>query len=262
MATYAKHWTDKFNDQFYQSLKLIERGMWNELIDLCKLMGDTGRIFLRNFQTLGSLTGCDGKTARKILGKFLENGKIELKIEKHGIEIYLPNYHKHQHLRKPSDIQNPGNFQETSDKIREDKINIEDKINKPSKTAVDKSEENEIKDCLANLATRVGKVFKNPHRFIGGLRKKHKPEFIAYAFYRLRQRQYAQGLPPVDDPIKFLQNILLKRPVVASIAEGGDDSAFREERTVKEWHDMTFGLSPPPKREVSKGFTQIGDAIK
>lgn len=123
MATYAKIWTDIFNDDFFSSLSLAERGMWMQLFTYAKLCGDTARINLRSFRTIGSILGCDGKTAKRILRKFSANSAVELVENKGNITITLCNYEKHQHFRRPEDRQDYKIIAENSPLIREDKIN-------------------------------------------------------------------------------------------------------------------------------------------
>jgi len=131
MSGYAKHWTAKYGDLWFMSLKLIERGFWDELIDLAKLHGDTGVLSFNSWSAMGVAMGCDGKTCRKIAGKFLQNGKINShlvdanckfagKIPKGKIPagkillIKIVNYEYNQRVRKPDGPPASGNFLQTS----------------------------------------------------------------------------------------------------------------------------------------------------
>lgn len=133
MSGYVKIWTDIFNDEWFTSLSLTERGMWFQLITYCKLSGDTSRINLRSFRAIGALFGCDGKTAANILRKFCDNSALQLDESNGIISIYLPNYEKHQRLRKPSDRGKVTDNSATN-KIRLDKIK-EDKVDAPKNPA-------------------------------------------------------------------------------------------------------------------------------
>ena len=100
MAGYAKIWTDIFNDAWFLSLSLTERGVWLQLITYAKLVGDTGVVRGRSWAAMGSLWGCDGKTARKILVNFLDSGKVAGKFLDNYIEIEIVNYKYWQGLTK------------------------------------------------------------------------------------------------------------------------------------------------------------------
>jgi len=97
MAGYAKSWVDKFNDSWYVGLKLAERGMWDQMFTYAKLMGDNSRIFVRNMQQLGSIFGCDGRTAYKIVTKFQNAGKVKITENEDGFEIFIVKYKYWQH---------------------------------------------------------------------------------------------------------------------------------------------------------------------
>ncbi len=107
MAGYVKVWTGDRNDPYVQGMKLSERGVWYQLPVIAKDVGDTGGIFLRNWTAFGSVLGCDGKTCRKILGKFHEDGKLVLDDSGGVISVFLCNYEHDQRLRKPG-IQKTG----------------------------------------------------------------------------------------------------------------------------------------------------------
>jgi hypothetical protein len=100
MAGYAKIWTDIFNDGWFLSLSLTARGLWLQLIVDAKMVGDTGVVTGRSWASFGSLWGCDGKTAKKILVSFLDSGKVHGKFLENYIEIEIVNYKYWQGLTK------------------------------------------------------------------------------------------------------------------------------------------------------------------
>lgn len=104
MAGYVKIWIDIRFDSWFISLSLGHRGMFYELLTLAKQQGDTGVVRARSWVWLGSETGCDGKTARNILGKFRDDGKVKLEQTPSGtIHIIIAKYDYWQRLRKAGD---------------------------------------------------------------------------------------------------------------------------------------------------------------
>lgn len=126
MANYAKMWTDQWEDEWWVSLKCIERGLYSQMITWAKKSGDTGRILFRNFQDFSNTFGIDYKTGVKIIGKFQEKSKITIERGQNFLIIEICNYIKNQQLKKTSDKKDIGNPLEKStlnkDKIREEKI--------------------------------------------------------------------------------------------------------------------------------------------
>lgn len=114
MAGYAKSWTDKYNDEWYLSLSLAERGMWDQLRDWAKLHGDTGGIFLSNLTHAGAVFGCDRKTAGRILGKFRVDSKIELSITKTGVKINICKYEYYQRVKSVGKNSGAGSYRVNS----------------------------------------------------------------------------------------------------------------------------------------------------
>lgn len=140
MAGYAKSWTDKFNDSWYVSLRLNERGMFDQLYTYAKLHGDVGKIFLRNFAHAGAEYGCDRDTAAKILRKFANDGKVILKEKENGIEIVVRNYKYWQRDKKVGDGEKPSENQGKSNGKSPLKISRADKrrdIYSPAKNSQD-----------------------------------------------------------------------------------------------------------------------------
>jgi hypothetical protein len=98
-SLFAKHWCSKFNDGWYRSLKCIERGAYDQMIDIAKRDGDTGVIFRRNFSDFSHELGLFRTTGEKILRKFSQDEKIKLTENGNGIKIELVNYMYQQHIR-------------------------------------------------------------------------------------------------------------------------------------------------------------------
>ena len=111
---YAKSWTDKYNDGWYLSLKLHERGLWDQLFTYAKMVGDTGRITGRSWSAWGSLWGCDGKTCRKILRNFHAAGKVVLTDRGKFLELEIVNYEYYQRVKKVGDGNTQGKTPEIS----------------------------------------------------------------------------------------------------------------------------------------------------
>jgi hypothetical protein len=98
-----------------------------------------------------------------------------------------------------------------------------------------------------------------PFPFAGRLLKKYRPEIIMYGLLRVRNR-VMNGPEPLRDHKAFLVELLQNRTAVPSVVEGGDDISFREEYTIKDWHDKIFG--GVKKRDVRGGdLTSVGDAM-
>ncbi len=117
MAGYAKIWTDIFNDAWFLSLSLTERGFWLQLIVYAKLVGDSGVVRGRSWAALGSVWGCDGKTCRKILGNFLDSGKVVRNNPDCEFEFEILNYKYWQGLTKIQVNPNARPIKENSKKI-------------------------------------------------------------------------------------------------------------------------------------------------
>lgn len=127
MASYAKFWTDMFNEDWFVGLKAIERGVYMQLILHAKLVGDTGRINAANMQHLCSIIGCDSRTGDKIVTKLLHICVLEKVSSEHGLCFDIHKYKYYQEVRKPSDRKNVAKMSQNCNSIREDKT-IPDKI--------------------------------------------------------------------------------------------------------------------------------------
>lgn len=104
MIAYVKMWTAMLHDEWFVSLSCLQRGFFMQLILLAKEYGDTGGIFLRNFPVLSQIMGCDCKTTRKILGKFLNDEKISYQERDNGtLQITIHKYLYWQQLKKGKD---------------------------------------------------------------------------------------------------------------------------------------------------------------
>jgi len=125
MANYAKMWTDQWEDEWWVSLKCIERGLYDQMITWAKKSGDTGRILFRNYMDFSNTFGIDYKTGVKIIGKFQEKSKIKIERGQGVLIIDICNYIKNQQLKRTTDKKEIGNPLEKStlnkEKIREDK---------------------------------------------------------------------------------------------------------------------------------------------
>ena len=161
MSSYAKIWTDIFNDEWFLSLSATQRAIWLQLIITAKMYGDTGLVSGRSGGALGSLWGCDGKTCGKILGKFLSDKKVELrKNPTGGMVIRILNYDYWQRLRKPGDkeksFEGIPNSRENSGKIpsiiRQDKIRQDKTITRPKNfDEIPQDKIDEIKQDYPNI---------------------------------------------------------------------------------------------------------------
>lgn len=102
MRGYVKIWTDALSDSWFVGLSGSERGMWLQLLLIAKQGGDSGSVWGRSWVGLGSVTGFDGKTARKFLRKFHDNEKVVLTVHPEGsIEVQIVKYNYWQSLRQP-----------------------------------------------------------------------------------------------------------------------------------------------------------------
>ena len=152
---YVKIWTTFFDDEWVQSLSGCERGVFIQLVILCRKSGDFSKIYTRSYPVLAGNLGVDGKTARKILGKFHEAGKIIIKNTESGsIQIELPNYQFWQDLRPEKEsrelVKNRGKVREKSGKSLASKPSQE----KPSQTNI------YIAEIISDLNSKSGKTYQ------------------------------------------------------------------------------------------------------
>lgn len=104
-SSYPKIWTDIYNDEWFLGLSALQRGLWLQLIITAKMYGDSGLVSGRSRAAIGSLWGCDGKTCGKILGKFRDDGKIELVENNNGtLTIHILNYVYYQRDKQSKNI--------------------------------------------------------------------------------------------------------------------------------------------------------------
>lgn len=113
-SVYVKLWTAIFEDDWFMSLRLNERGAFLLLIVYAKMVGDTGRISLGKIRDFSGILNCDEKTSRKILGKFHEKSKIVLEEGSNSVTVTIPNYHYWQHDRKAGRGKSAGKIPEKS----------------------------------------------------------------------------------------------------------------------------------------------------
>jgi uncharacterized phage protein (TIGR02220 family) len=100
---YSKSWVSKFDDEWYISLRLAERGLFDQCITWAKRCGDNGTIVQRNWSTFAATMGCDLRTARKITVKMHEACKILILSESPTLILQIVNYEKHQRVRQAKD---------------------------------------------------------------------------------------------------------------------------------------------------------------
>jgi len=145
---YAKSWTDKYNDGWYLSLKLHERGLWDQLFTYAKMVGDTGRIIGRSWSAWGSLWGCDGRTCRKIVTKMHDDCKVVLTERANFLELEIVNYEYYQRVKKVEAKNAQGNMlqkcslkQSRAEQSRAEQSNTADKPPDPVDEFVEKYHE-------------------------------------------------------------------------------------------------------------------------
>ena len=113
---FAKSWCSKYDDGWYLSLNLNQRGMWDQLYTWAKRCGDTGEISFRSWSHMGSVMGCDGKTCRKILGNFHADSKVVLKEDQQPgnfLTILIVNYIKNQYDKGNRKAESRGKVQKS-----------------------------------------------------------------------------------------------------------------------------------------------------
>jgi hypothetical protein len=99
MAGYVKIWTTLANKPEFMSCTALYRGLYLQVLFWCKVLGDTGVLSGQSWAAVGSLLGCDGKTARKFLGKFQDFSFLRYKETEYGaIIIEVPKYKYWQEL--------------------------------------------------------------------------------------------------------------------------------------------------------------------
>jgi hypothetical protein len=109
MAGYAKMWDIADSSRWFSSLRLIERGMWWELIRLCKKNGDTGTLVVQNSRKFAQLVGAEYRTCDKILRDFRKSGKIftenSSEYGRDVLVIKVCNYHIYQRAKDYTELQ-------------------------------------------------------------------------------------------------------------------------------------------------------------
>lgn len=78
MAGYAKIWTTIYSSGSYLSLSGLERGIFLQLIILCKLHRDDGKITVENYSQLGHMLGIERRTCARVVSRLV--GKMLLKL--------------------------------------------------------------------------------------------------------------------------------------------------------------------------------------
>ena len=78
MAGYVKLWTTVYSSREYLSLSGLERGIFLQLIILCKLQRDDGQIVVENYSQLGHLLAVERRTCARVVSKLV--GKMLLKV--------------------------------------------------------------------------------------------------------------------------------------------------------------------------------------
>ncbi len=81
---YAKIWTRTLEDAWFMSLTGIERGVFLQFIIMAKGAENSAPKF-KSWRAMGLACGVDGKSVRKIVGKFRTNGKIYFTEDENGI---------------------------------------------------------------------------------------------------------------------------------------------------------------------------------
>jgi len=100
MASYAKIWTDIFDDDWFLSLNCNHRGFWLQLIIAAKMLGDCGKIVCKSAAFLSHICGLDYRTTVSILEKFKMQGKLIVEKSEFGsMVVTIPNYQYWQQLR-------------------------------------------------------------------------------------------------------------------------------------------------------------------
>jgi hypothetical protein len=152
--SYAKSWTSKFSDGWYLSLRLHERGMWDQLYCWAKFAGDMPQISFKSWAHLGAVTACDARTARKILTKFQKDGKVVLQENQEPgnfLSIFIVNYEKHQSVRNAQSEQGGRKSLE--------------------KCAYNRTEQNRTEDTLSSKDESVKNLVSLFHQFCPSLPK-------------------------------------------------------------------------------------------
>lgn len=199
MATYAKMWTDQWEDEWWVSLKCIERGLYAQMITWAKKSGDTGRILFRNFQDFSMTFGIDFKTSVKIIGKFQEKSKITVCKDNGVLIIEILNYVKNQQLKKATDKKEIGKIPEKStlnkDKIREDNTEVRFPILR-------------IKELIQMSNFNRALRGTNPDKWIETLLNEYGFDDVQLKIEGLNKRWNLGGLYPPGTPEKARQAIL------------------------------------------------------
>jgi hypothetical protein len=118
---YAKSWVSKYDDDWYLSLKLAERGMFDQCVTWAKRAGDTGVIVFRNWSSFASQMGCNVRTARKIIAKMHPINKIVICSESPALSLEIVKYEEYQRVRKHTACKNEADLQQKSPLKRKEK---------------------------------------------------------------------------------------------------------------------------------------------
>lgn len=102
MAGYLKLWTTLRTNRTFLSLKLNARGLYIQLLLICKDQRDDGQVWYKNAAEMSQSCGCDPRTLVKLLQALSINAVemlIEYNINADGtVVVNIPNYIEWQQL--------------------------------------------------------------------------------------------------------------------------------------------------------------------
>lgn len=86
-------------DPWFKSLTCNERGLFLQLLIICKETLDNGHVIVSSFTELGARCGLHRTTCAKIAAKFDTTRTVVMSKDRHGsIDIYIPKYLEYQEM--------------------------------------------------------------------------------------------------------------------------------------------------------------------
>jgi len=98
---YPKIWTTILHEDWFVSLSCTQRGIYLQLLLMCKDRGDNGTFSSRSYAALASDLGTDRRTLAYVLDIFVAMSRLSYTHgDKKTIVVHIPNYLKWQGIEQ------------------------------------------------------------------------------------------------------------------------------------------------------------------
>ena len=117
------------------------------------------------------------------------------------------------------------------------------------------------RDDLAEMLQRICLLEGNPFAMAIYMVRVYEPIKIAYAMYRLKN-YIANSPKAVGNRVGCLRDILNNRIALPAISEGGDEAAFKENYTIRDWKELALYGRKPNLRPDKNTMMRLNDIFK